>query len=582
MKILYSCKIYAKSNKTTLLEHIEDCQKIADFLINDQKKILQKYCQKINIDFEKFKDNLSIAIHYHDFGKATLKWQERLKQKSPKLPMHAPLAGYFIWQEMKKNIPSLLASSSHHSLLTDNSWINLNYGDFNFLKDELTNLNKIKGRKQDINFDILPTYFQNFCIRLRNIEKGINKEWNEKFKSQYSIYLFFIGLADSIASGFEEKKDKDIHDTIERLIPRIQILEEKIKRLDENKKLTATQEKVIKKYTNNDELESFILEAPCGEGKTLASLLFVRELINNNRINRVIFTLPTQTTTNNMVKEFTEEYHIPKEWIGVYHSEIFQFLQSNKDIEEGEIKSKIFQDSFYVRPFNISTIDHLLLSLVNGYKYAPRAFGALQTSLVIIDEMHYYSPHTIGMILCLLKILKKLKLPYFIMSATIPKIIKDKILKINNNVHYFNSDGKDEDKDIDKSPYKIKYINETILDEEEKLNNKLLELIKSNRNKNIGIVVNTIKKAKTLYNCLSDNFKNYQVFMYHSQFTRLHRPIKEKILNIWMKHNKGKELFNDEKQILKEYGFDYKKPLLLIATQVIEISLNLSFDILIS
>ena len=131
MKILYSCKIYAKSNKTTLLKHIEDCQEVVNFLIDDQKELLQRYCYKIGIDFGKFKENLSIAIHYHDFGKATLKWQERLKQNFPILPMHAPLAGYFIWQEMKKNIPSLLASSSHHSLLTDNSWINLNYGDFN-------------------------------------------------------------------------------------------------------------------------------------------------------------------------------------------------------------------------------------------------------------------------------------------------------------------------------------------------------------------------------------------------------------------------------------------------------------------
>jgi len=94
----------------------------------------------------------------------------------------------------------------------------------------------------------------------------------------------------------------------------------------------------------------------------------------------------------------------------------------------------------YSKPFNISTIDHLLLSLVNGFKYAPRAFGNILNSLIIIDELHYYDQHTIGMVGCLCEILRRLKIPHIIMSATIPAQIKE---KFDNEYQKIQSSGRD-------------------------------------------------------------------------------------------------------------------------------------------
>ncbi len=384
-------------------------------------------------------------------------------------------------------------------------------------------------------------------------------------------------MADIFASRFEDSKKTDLPAFIGNDLPTRKVITKVVNQFEHGKKLNQTQRAVLDKFRLSADSKHFILEAPCGEGKTLASFLIARELWNQNEINRIIFTLPTQTTTNNMAIEFSKEYGVPEEWIGVYHSEVFHFLQTHLEDESSNIKSRVLLDSFYIRPFNISTVDHLLLSLVNGYKYATRAFGALQTSLVVIDEMHYYDPHTLGMIHCLCQILTALRIPYFVMSATIPQIVKEKYFK---DVHHYESKGLDANH-IQREPYKIQYHATAILDEEN-INEDILDIIENNPNKNICIILNTVRKAKKLYEILEVSYPDDQLFLYHSQFTRLDRPKKEQILNIWMKTIKGSHLTSQEKKVLENCSFDPSKRLILVATQVIEISLNLSFDLMLS
>ncbi len=103
-----------------------------------------------------------------------------------------------------------------------------------------------------------------------------------------------------------------------------------MKELEGDKDLTEIQQKIVKELLNCSDISELVkplrIEAPCGEGKTLGALLVAKRLLSQNLINKVIFTLPTQVTTNNMVEEFEIEYKIPREWIGVYHSEVMSFF----------------------------------------------------------------------------------------------------------------------------------------------------------------------------------------------------------------------------------------------------------------
>lgn len=578
---MYSCKIMAKGDsKTTLSEHIDDCLSYANYILSEYQTVVKSFCKKHKITFDELVENLKIAIHYHDFGKATCEWQHAIKKNDNKLPPHAPFAGFFIVQEGKKDLPSLLASVSHHSLLTYESgtsykkWIN-----YKFLS-EIEMLNRFYNReKPKTERKLLIKYFQKFFIKTR--DRLDEKEFNTRFKAIYCFYLFLICSADICSSKYEENNLTQFTDYMKSFFPDYASLKKSILKIDKDKEYTATQKKIVE-YFKKGETNNFLLEAPCGEGKTLGALLVAKHMINNGEIDRVIFTLPTQTTSNNMVFEFTNEYNIPIQLVGLYHSEVMNFLHSYDFENEYELNSRFFLDSFYSNVYTISTIDHLLLSLVNGFKYAPRAFGALQTSMVIIDEMHYYDAHTIGMVGCLIEILEHLQIPYFIMSATVPKPIRQKILK--HDVNYICSNGKNNDGKL-KQPFKIQFHHEVIFkngNNDVTINQEIFEIINTGSNKNIGIVVNTVDKAKKLYNIIADRFDRYQIFLYHSEFTRKHRPIKEKILNIWMKFQKNKQISIKEQELCERYNFNYHKPLILIATQVVEISLNISFDTLIS
>jgi CRISPR-associated endonuclease/helicase Cas3 len=579
--------IWAKDNGISLLQHNYDVSKVREIIIAHISDVIKS---KKKIFYDEIFEDLEIICHYHDYGKATHEWQTSIRNDSNKLPPHSIWSGLFVAYYLEKcgsrhHIP-VWASISHHSLLTNDS-LSRHY-DAEFIEDFLNN--QAKERHQKVPLVVTPELKRKYTENLKRIKDSLNKshfrgKWDDEekevnvyYKARYCLLLYLLCLADVWASKAEEDQKKIDSEYISRFCPSQEELLRVLDNIEKNKKLSNTQRNILKILKNNYS-GPLLLEAPCGEGKTLASLLYARELFRQNSINKIIFTMPTQTTSNNMVKEFTEEYGLPQEWIGIYHSEVMSFLQSITEDTSCNITTKVFIDSIYTLPFNISTIDHLLLSLVNGYRYAPRAFGALQTSIVIIDEMHYYDPHTIGMIKCLCKILHKLKIPFFIMSATIPEIIKKEFRKY---CEVYSSKGVDGSGKI-KEPYRFCYIQSFIIDDANEVSEQTLKIIKEHPEADIGIIVNTVNNAKSIYSNLKKTLPDAQLFLYHSQFTRNHRPEKEKILNLWMKQRKNVNLNpNDIKFLEKRFNIDLDKQFIFIGTQVIEISLNISFDLILT
>lgn len=601
VKTLSSYEVLAKSDGcTTLGQHTEDCESVLHYLLSTNKEVLKNWCNRNRVDFDKFQLGAELATHYHDFGKATEKWQEEARKEVPSLPPHAPYSGYFLLQENKcKDLDNctipFLTAISHHSLLTESSWSNLGYPS-KFCFDYLKEFNKNSGfTLPSIN---LPwtDYFKWFEDYQKNCQRpGFRTIWDENkpintlFKARYCLMLSLLTTSDGIASRFEEenitKSDRSIK--LKEWFPSPKKVYEKIKKVEGQKELTDIQKDILGLFTPSLCLNGYIkplrIEAPCGEGKTLAALMYAKELFKNEMINRVIFVLPTQTTTNNMFFEFETEYGIPSEWIGIYHSEVMSFLIEKEEGEDNSsdafpIHDKKYWSVLYSKPFNISTIDHLLLSLVNGYKYAPRAFGNVQTSLVVIDEIHYYDSHTIGMIECLCEILRYLKIPHILMSATMPEQVKE---KFSEDYIKRRSNGLDAKGNM-KQPYKFRYHKEPIYDLENKVySNAFIDLIRNSPSLNIGIIVNTIKKSKDIFNELKSKFPRRQILLYNSEFMRKDRPIKENILRKFGKGIKT-ELKNAEIDYCKKFGFDPNESVIFVGTQVAEISLNISFDLLIS
>ncbi|WP_298525251.1 CRISPR-associated helicase Cas3', partial [uncultured Methanobrevibacter sp.] len=391
--------------------------------------------------------------------------------------------------------------------------------------------------------------------------------------------LSYLTMCDGLSSDFEDNA-KEI--TIPEILsenPSPDIIFNQIQNIDEEINLNPIQNLILKIKQDkeiHELIKPVIMEAPCGEGKTLASLLFSKCLFENELINRVIFLLPTQVTSNNMYFEFEKEYDIPKKWLGIYHSEILNFLIKNAEDSSNPYFDK-YKNIIYSKAFNISTIDHFLLSLVNGYKYAPRAFGNIINSLIVIDELHFYDSYTLNLIEILCEILQFLKIPHLIMSATIPKYIKNKFS--DNDYIKIQSSGLDQ-KNIEKNPFKFKYIHSKIY-EENIFSDEFIKLLSDNIDKNLGIIVNTVPISQKIYKDICDLYPDKQIILYNARFMKKDRPIKEKLIKSFSNVLYEKATDEDIK-LLKEYGYDSNKKFIFVATQVAEISLNMSFDTLIS
>lgn len=599
VRTLSSCNdVWGKTTGVALSKHTNDCKKVLGYIIENQKEVIHNWCVRNDADYETFIKDLEFTLHYHDFGKSTSKWQKNARLifqgKNVDLPVHAIYSGYLMANDERTKKSStmdylpLLVCNSHHSLMTNYSWEKvplLNTDDINL--EYLQDYNKKSGYGEIK----LTISWQEYLENLRNFRKNSHrdkfrgkdksKEINSCFKAHYCFMLSLITAADGIASSLEARNVDEglFKEEVDKLFPDPKRLSEKISLTININDLTEIQKMVVaKSYSSIDGYKPLIIEAPCGEGKTLASLLWAKKLFETGKINRVIFTLPTQITSNNMYQEFSTDYGIPKKWVGLYHSELMSFLIDEKEDDLEGIK---YKNSIYSKPFTISTIDHLLLSLVNGYKFAPRAFGNLQSSLIVIDELHYYDAHTVGMIKCLCTILRDLKIPHIIMSATIPNILKREF----SSYAEIQSNGKD-NKGAIKSPYNFVFHKKPLLsdDHQEKvatISEEFIELIHKSNEKNIGVIVNTVPKSKCLFKTLRDEFPKMQILLYNSEFMRKDRVIKEKLVKILGKRI-DKKLTDKEIRLCEEHGFDPKKPIIFIGTQVAEISLNISFDIILS
>ncbi|MFZ3060844.1 MAG: CRISPR-associated helicase Cas3' [Candidatus Methanoperedens sp.] len=609
VKTLYfSNEVLAKGDGVTTLEkHVSDCMEVIEYILHAYDEPLRNWALRNNFNYQWFMENVKTSLIYHDFGKATYKWQQEIRKNKPHLPNHAPYAGYFLLLKNFSDYTPILAVVSHHSMLTENSWNNLSLPGI-FYENYLKEMGKKYGFN-DILFNenwnkyinILKTYRINSQYPEYRSLWDINKPINTSFKAKYCLLLSLITTSDSIASKFEEdgifSKDHQQNKLLQWFPSHIEVFK-KLQKIDEGKKLHETQEKMLELLNEKSNPPiRIILEAPCGEGKTLSALLCARELFKRGQINRVIFTLPTQTTTNNMVLEFESEYNIPKDWIGIYHSEVMDFLLSQEKeigdkatiIDESRkdfsLSSQKYWSTLYRKTFNISTIDHLLLSLVNGYKHAPKAFGNLQTSLVVIDELHYYDSHTIGMIKHLCKVLSFLKIPHLLMTATMPEKVKaifKEQFNEGNSCDIIVSSGIDKKSNKLKEPFRFEYHSKSIIDEEfGELDAQFQDIVKSNIQNFTGIIVNTVQKSQKIYNHLKKELPDAQILLYNSEFMKTDRPDKERILRIFSKKIK-EQLKPEEISFCKNFNLDPDKPLIFVGTQVVEISLNISFDVIIS
>ena len=117
-RVEHNGKAYYQSFKG----HIEDGLRILYSYFEMKQNVIQSFCNRWNIDGEKFPKDLFLTVALHDVGKLTEQFQRNIREgkRSHKYPH--PLFGIPVLLEMPfeqyKGIPlSLLAILGHHSQL---------------------------------------------------------------------------------------------------------------------------------------------------------------------------------------------------------------------------------------------------------------------------------------------------------------------------------------------------------------------------------------------------------------------------------------------------------------------------------
>jgi CRISPR-associated endonuclease/helicase Cas3 len=345
-----------------------------------------------------------------------------------------------------------------------------------------------------------------------------------------------------------------------------------------------------------------IIEAPMGLGKTEAALVASMQLAAKTGRGGIFFGLPTQATSDGIFLRIEHWLHNMQKneegrvGLRLSHGKAalnpdFASLASGVNIDGSEGKglseSVVINEWFSGRKtatlddFVVGTVDQFLLSALKQKHLALRHLG-FSKKVVIIDEVHAYDAYMSVYLYEAIRWMGAYGVPVVILSATLPvekrkkfteeylrgmgikwrdTICNDDLETAAYPLITFN-DGKkiivhDKFENRDEKTVIIKRLDEENL-------YKLLEEVSVDGGV-IGIIVNTLKKSQNLTRKLSELFGDENVELLHSGFIATERVAKEK-------------------HLIEMIGKDAKRPnfKIIVGTQVIEQSLDIDFDLLIS
>ncbi len=532
-------KILAKSEpEETLEEHIENVLKFLRKFIKWKKKEIKKISEITGLHRTEIQGRLFATAYLHDIGKASNSFQKFIrKEQSTRFP-HALLGLPFIMSAVKPLsvedtiiYPEAISIMSHHTPFYD--------GLYSSEKDNTPNKFLIIDKALEFYNKIEQSYFNIFKEKypfqlgkpdldsslsnlLEKIKNPIKFNRPTHLRIIHSFFMDFLHTVDWLGSG----KTFDYHYSAKS------ITEKLTNELKQKKGLTSWNEIQIKASNTYGNL---LLCAPTGQGKTEAALLWADR---NMHRDKIIYLLPTRVTTNALYKRLK----FFGSSVGVSHGTSTLIIAEEEQWNNREMMARRLRSSSFMEPITVATVDQLLLPHFN-WKYWEMIEQNASNAAIILDEIHAYDYYTLALITEMIKKFPKSRFAY--LSATLPKYIQNHLTKLHEEkitsiVDY---------EHLDLSRHNIQFIDATI----DNSVNEIRQYYKEG--KKVLIILNTIKEATRFY----QNFSDLNAILYHSRFIERDRRKKEELI---------------------EKANDQNEGCVVVATQVVEVSLDIDFDIL--
>ena len=536
----------AKSNpQETIQQHTDKLLKNLDILKNLYPNLF------LNWDISYM---LELACLYHDIGKINISFQKRVMGgKEPQIVPHGLYSLCFLeaddlcdkiydkYLELEKdentaeeqaiNFVTVVANAIayHHERDIPNEVSEIIKNNLESLREQLKEFkyDKIKISKVE---EIAPDFFR---IGTRLMPSKI-KNQNEVFK-KYILVKGLLNRIDYASSAGEEIQVERKND----------FLLEKLENMLENwrKKNPQSDWNELQKYMIEKRDKNVITIAQTGMGKTEAGLLWIGD-------TKGFFILPLKTAINSIYNRVTTEIVKEKieDRVGLLHSETKDIYL--KDFSDNDLEVYYESTKQLSLPLTICTLDQIF-DFVYRYKGFEPKLATLSYSKIVLDEIQMYSPDLLAYIIKGLKYITELGGKFAILTATFPEIVKD--LLSSQGIEFEISEN------FTKPDLNLRHNVKVI----EKLIDTDFILSKFQKNK-ILVICNTVKEAQRVYTELKEKISDKKLInLFHSKFIKRDRAIKEnEILKLGNKNN-------------KDFG-------IWIATQVVEASLDIDFDILIT
>jgi CRISPR-associated endonuclease/helicase Cas3 len=561
--------------------HCLDVTAVADVWLDESNTLLSQMAEHLNLDKAETKKIILFFILLHDLGKFDARFQNfrediRQQLQGSEWEVDADEAyyshgscGYKQFCDMHDTNDAMKAVAGHHGYCdTSFSYYDPDADDGLIEFDEL-------ARAEWIDFSL------KFCQLNEIPDIG-----------EIPMLAGLCSVADWVGSSitnFTTDPTFNLNDYFQKTLPRAKaaLIEtgmiEKLQGAGFDYLFSPYQPRGIQTLLKSMPLKTglTIVESDTGSGKTEFSLAYASMLIEEGLADGVVFGLPTQATANGLFDR-----------VGEAANKLFPECKTT--LAHGKSKYLFSDESGFLHQSNkraflgsmsVATIDQILMGVLGVRHQFVRSFGT-RKSVLILDEIHSFDAYMVGLIEQVLKGQHQAFASVILLSATLPNTLKEKLIQtyrgeslsqvyplishtnLNSVTQEFCLPKNDVKNNNDQLKNTIeKTVNLTQWYSKDVLPNiEQKEQIKTwvKQGAMVGIICNTVVSAQRLYQQMSNEYLDLDIDLFHARYTFSDR---------------GKR----EKNTLKIYGKEAQRyGRLLIATQVIEQSLDLDFDVLVS
>lgn len=484
------------------------------------------------IKSEQLYKDLLVACKNHDMGKMNSQFQIRIKRRSKynyeiEVP-HAVLSIFFVNDSECNDYTSVLFAVLYHHYHKE-SPMNVFRSERQLIESFLTELDF-----QQDDYSIMRR-------KLTKVKKIFQTNLNDKQK-QYAVLLKgLLHKCDYSASANIpcEKKNDFLLESIE------------------DWRSGKFQYNTLQEFCIANRNENIMVTAPTGMGKTEAGLLWCGD-------NKCFFVLPLKTAINAMygrIKELAKDVEaedVYKSRVALVHSDMKSYYLKDANDKDTDYDFNYEELSRqFCLPVTVCTPDQIFDFVLKypGYEYK---LAISSYSKFIIDEIQMYSPDILAAIIYAIKMIHIMGGKVAVLTATLPPFVKEELLKIFG----------DDVQLADFSTEGILRHNVKVFDDKLKTDDVIQIVNETNSDtvKKYLVVCNTVKTANRIYRELSESNIDAEINLFHANFIKKDRMKKEK------------EIMKASEKELNEMT----KPEIWISTSVVEASLDIDFDILIT